>query len=526
MPWCLAMLTLSSMLNNALRHHPERLAIADTEGTFTWREHIDRVARAAAVLGDFGVRPRDRFAILSRNSFRYCELLHAGYWMGAIPVPVNQRLAPPEIASILANAEVKLVAVEDAVLGLLDNGILAGWRDHTLALPTDSADAANSDYETRLAVTTPVSNYESAETDDAIILHTSGTGGRSKGLRLTHRNVVSNGLQCGLAMQIRSDDVYLHTASMVHSADLLGTGFTLAGAGHTFLKFFSPRAFFSAIQEFRATATMVAPTLAVKLLQSPDRARFDLSALRLLIYGSAPMAPRWIKQLYTELEGVDIVQGYGLSETAPLVSLFGGDDHRAALAAEDEGRLSAAGRPLVGVDLRIVDTSAVEVPTNEPGEVVVRGPNVSPGYFKLPELDRQVHRDGWFHTGDVGKVDQEGFLYILDRQKDVIISRGEKVYSSEVETLLLEHPAVNEVAIVGLPDPEEGEILFAAIACLPGRSLTKEEVRAHCRGRVALFKIPRRVAILEELPKNAAGKILKDELKSQFSDSREFAKSC
>ena len=527
------MLTMSSALDRCRRYYADRPAVIDREGRWTWAGHLDRIARLAGGLQALGVKRGDAFATLSRNTFRNFELLHAGYWMGAVPAPVNIRLAAPEIAYILDNAGAEVVAVDAPFLGLFDHEALAPWRDRTIRIAGAQDDAADADadaaadpgaawpehdYETLIAGAEPAGLHEAQETDPAILLYTGGTTGRSKGVPLSHRNAVSNGMQVGHTVGIYSDDVYLHVAPMFHSADLLGTGFTLMGSGHAFLPAFTPADLLGAIQDRGVTWTMLAPTMIIMTLQLEDLSRYDLSSLRAFLYGSAPMAAEWVERTLKAFDGVELIQGYGLTETSPILTLMSHREHVEAIATGNRERLKAAGRPIIGVDMRILGPDGREVPNGESGEVVVRAPNVTAGYLNLPEENARAFRGGWFHTGDVGRMDDNGFMYLIDRKKDMIITGGENVYSLEVEAALYQHPAVGECAVIGIPDSKYGEALFAAVVPQPGQSVGAEELVAHCRERIGGYKIPRQYAFLPELPKSAMGKILKTALRDTYSD--------
>ena len=514
------MLTMSSALDRCARLYASRAAIIDAEATFTWVQHLDRVARAAGVLQAMGLRPGDRFGTLSRNTFRHAELLHAGYWSGLVPVPVNIRLAPPEIGYILQDAEVKALAVDEPFLGLLDHPAIRPCAAGALAIAPPAPGRRVPVYENLLDQAQPAPLHHSSEQDDAILLYTGGTTGRSKGVRLTHLNVVANGMQVGLAWYCREEEVYLHVAPMFHSADLLGTAFTLLGGGHAYLPQFSPAHLLKAMQDLRVTRTMLAPTMIIMTLQQEAPARYDLARMRSILYGSAPMALEWIRRTLEAFPAVDLVQAYGLTETSPILTILGADEHRQAAASGDMRRLKAAGRPLPGIDLRILDDMDREVACGEPGEVCVRGPNVTRGYLNQPEVSAAAFRGGWFHTGDVGCTDADGYMYLLDRKKDMIITGGENVYSSEVEQVIYQHPDVSECAVVGVPDEVYGEALYAVIVPAPGRTITQEALIEHCRGRIAGYKIPRQVAVVAELPKSAMGKILKSELRRLHGDAR------
>ena len=506
------MLALASNLSRTVRLFGDRIAVLDPKGRFTWTEFADRVRRCAGLLGDFGLRPGDRFAIVSHNSYRNAELMHGGYWAGLVPVPVNYRLAPSEIAYILNNAECRLVVLDESFSSLLKSTELASWADRVLLMQ-------QAQYEARLGEAKVAPMHEADDKDDALLVYTGGTTGRAKGVRLTHRNIMINALQIAFVAQPRADDLILHVAPMFHSADLLTTPWVMAGAAHLYLPEFSGRAALQAIQEHRVTCSVLTPTMIVMMLQQPDFDDYDLSSLRQVIYGSSPMAVEWILQSLERFPGVEFIQAYGLTETSPLLTMLEMAEHETALQSGDHRLLKSVGRPLPGVDMRIVDGNHRELPPGEPGEVVVRAPNVARGYLKRPEATAEAFRQGWFYTGDIGRMDAHGFLYLLDRKKDLIITGGELVYSLEVESVLYENPKVQECAVVGIPDDAYGEALLAAIVPTAGESPTAGELIEHCRGLIGGYKIPRRFVFVDELPKSAVNKILKHELRRLYTQT-------
>ena len=507
------MLTLTSVLQRTVRLYGDRPAIFDAERNFTWTQFVGRVARAARVLRSLGIERGERYGILCRNGFRNNELMHAGIWMGAVPVPVNYRLAPPEIAYVLANAECNVLILEDLFAGLLDAEELVPWTKNVLLVAKSNIESSSPQYESLLDKCVPMPAYESAETDDAVLLYTGGTTGKPKGVRLSHRNIVSNAFQVGFEYQARVEDVYLHVAPMFHSADLLATAYTMAGAAHVFLPKFTARALLEAIQTYGVTSTMLTPTMIIMALQEPEFDSYDISSFRQLIYGSSPMAAKWIRRMLDRLKNVETVQGYGLTETSPILTMLHMAEHKTAVATGDYEILKSAGRQISGVDLKVVDAEGQDVPVGQPGEVIVCGPNVTKGYLNRPDATLEAFRNGWFHTGDIGRLDEKGYLTLLDRKKDMIITGGENVYSSEVEAVLYQNPKVHECAVIAVPDETYGEALLAAVVPALGQILTQEEMVAHCRGRIGGYKIPRRYVFLEELPKSAMDKILKTELR-------------
>jgi long-chain acyl-CoA synthetase len=292
----------------------------------------------------------------------------------------------------------------------------------------------------------------------------------------------------------------------------------MAGAAQVFLTKFSGRAVLEAIETYGVTVTMLTPTMLIMAMQEPDIGKYDLSSLRQVIYGSSPMAVEWIRKMSERFKNVEFVQAYGLTETSPILTLLHAAEHERAIATSQYDLLKSAGRQIPGVDLMIVDSDGRELPVGQPGEVVVRGPNVSKGYLKRPDATEESFRQGWFYTGDIGQLDDHGYLYLLDRKKDMIITGGEMVFSSEVEAALYQNPKVHECAVIGVPDETYGEALLAVVVPAPGETLTQDELIAHCRGKIGGYKIPRRYVFLDALPKSAMDKILKTELRRIYGE--------
>jgi len=512
---------LPTILSENARIHGRRPAVLDGDGTFTWVEFVDRVARAAGILRSLGLRRGERFAVVMRNSFRQAELLWAGYWSGIVPVPVNWRLSPGEIADILEDAECRLIAAEEEFLSILESPPLSAWRSRVLKV--EASGGRKAEYEDLIAGAAPIPAEPAAEDDDAIVLYTGGTTGRSKGVRLSHRNILSNAWQVGMVSGIRTGDVYSHAAPMFHSADLHGTMGFLVGCSQVFLPQFTPAAAAAGIERYRVTITQWVPTMIKMFTEAADAMRHDLSSLRMLFYGSSPMPVEWVRAVCAVIPGTELFHCYGLTETSPLLTILDGASLRSCLESGDTSRLKSAGRPLPGVEMRIADDEGRPVPPGKTGEIVVRGPNVSKGYLKRDRENADVFRDGWFHTGDVGRLDEDGYLFLVDRKKDMIITGGENVYSSEVEAVLYRHPGVSEAAVIGVPDDRYGEALFAVIVPRTGVTLTAEEIIDHCRAHIGGYKIPRRIAFVDALPRTAVGKVQKAALRERYRVSRSGA---
>ena len=514
------MITMRALIERAERHFGANRAVVPLSGgpSVTWGEFAVRMRRAAGLLRSQGVEAGDRFAIVCRNDPRQAELIHAGYWMGAVAVPINHRLAPVEIARILDGAAPRLVFVEDHFRGLFTDPALAGRGEAVIRIGGARDGAGSPDYDALRDASPEDDGRVSVEGDDALLLYTGGTTGRAKGVQLTHRNIAANGLQLVGPYRVAEDDVMLHVAPMFHSADLLGTPFSHTGAAHAYLPDFTPDAFLAAVERTRATFTMLSPTLIIRTVREGRLDDFDLSSLRRLTYGSAPMDAAWIRRSIEAFPGVELIHSYGLTETSPILTTLGWEQHLAGLKGGD--RLRSVGRPLVGVELRIVDDEGEDLPAGDAGEIAVRAPNVSGGYLDQPEETAAVFREGWFHTGDVGRLDADGYLYLFDRKKDVIITGGENVWSTEVEAALYAHPGVVEAAVIGVPDDTWGEALLAVVVPAPDSELGGETgadaLVAHCRGLIGGYKVPRRFRFVDALPKSAMGKTLKAELRRRY----------
>lgn len=509
------MQNLVRAFRSTVRHNGPLPALLDASRTLTWNEFGARVARGAGVLRRHGIEPGARFAILSRNGYRYEELKWAGTWLGAVPVPINFRLAPPEIAQILEDAECLRVFVEAPFAPLLEHPALASWKGRSTAI--GEASGANGEaYEAMLAAADPLAPHDAAGDDDALLLYTGGTTGRSKGVRLSHANILSNALAFGLGTGARRDQVYLHAAPMFHSADLLALGWLLQGAAQCYLPQFSPASFLDAIQRYRVGAVVTVPTMLIATLSDPAIEKADTSSLRMLMYGAAPMAVEWIKRVARALPAVDFCNCYGLTETAPDLTIFDAREFRAAIES-DAPHLSSVGKANLVNELKVVRGDGSECAPGEAGELLARGPNIMRGYLNRPQETAAALREGWLHTGDIVRIDAHGYVHLLDRLKDLVITGGENVYSSEVEAVLHRHPAIAEAAVIGMPDPKLGEAVMAVIVPREGSRLDADEITAHCRASLGGFKVPRRYSFVARLPKSALGKVLKAELRKTLS---------
>lgn len=513
------MLTLSNLLLATAQHHSARIAIRTDTDTLTWESYVERIARTAGVLRGLGVAAGQRFGVLARNCVAQAQLFNAGYWCGAVPVPLNFRLAPVEIAQMLDDAQCHVLFVDNALLGLLDEPALAGWRRKAIVISVDGpVPAGHLNFDVLLDSTgQPLEPHETHEDDEAILLYTGGTTGRSKGVRLSHRNIVSNALQLSRVMAVSDDDVYLHVSPMFHSTDLKSTVVSMFGGGHVYSSEFSVEGVLRAVARHRVTILSIVPAMIVRLLRDGRLKDQDLSSLRLVSYGTSPIDEGVLRQALQVFAGVGFQQCYGLTETSPVLAVLDDAAHRRALAGRTQ-LLRAAGRPLPGVSIRFLAEDGREAARGEPGEIVVRGPQVSRGYLNRPEDNEAAFREGWFHTGDIGCFDSEGYLHMLGRRKDMVITGGENVYTREVEQVLAQHPGVAEVAVIGVPDAQYGEALVAAVVLAsPPEAPEPDDLIAFCRSQLGGFKIPRRYLFLERLPRTAVGKVKKQELVAEWA---------
>lgn len=507
------MLTLSNLLRATAQTHGHRIAIHQHEFQWTWREYFARVQRTAGALRALGLMPGQRFGVLGRNSVAQAELLLAGYWAGVVPVPLNFRLAPIEIQQMVQDAGCEILFVDNAFEHLLDDPALARWKARAIGVPLDGPSTLRT-LDALIDAAAALPAHEVHEDDEALILFTGGTTGRSKGVSLSHRNIVSNALQLSRVMAVSEDDVYLHVSPMFHSTDLKATVVSLFGGGHTYLSHFAVDDVLRAVEKHRVSILSIVPAMVVRVLKEGHFDAHDLRSLRLISCGTSPIDAGVLREALQVFDGVGFHQCYGLTETSPLLAILDERAHQRALT-DRPALLHATGRPLPGVDLRFLDDAGCEQPPGEPGEIVVRGPQVSRGYINADASNADAFRDGWFHTGDVGRIDDEGYLHVLGRIKDMVVTGGENVYTREVERVLEQHPGVREVAVVGVPDAQYGEALLAAI--VPAEPApTPEELIAFCRHQLGGYKIPRRYEFMPQLPRTAVGKVRKQLISAAY----------
>ncbi len=505
------------LLEDADRTRPGKVAVIDGPLRLTWGE-IARRARALAFwLRRHGVGPGDRISILEPNTHRFFEAYFAAAGLGAILNPLNLRLSADELAFTIRDAG-SVCLLADPAFGAPVAKVLPAAPElrfvvWTGAAPPPALAIPTHAYERILGAR--YARFEPASvTDDAVahLYHTSGTTGRPKGVMLTHRNVLVHARNAVAELGLGPDDVWGHIAPMFHLADAWAVfAMTLAGGVHAMLPRFEAEAALDLVESRGITISNLVPTMLNLMVRHPSAAGRDYQNLRRILSGGAPIAPALVKAVMDTFGG-DYVQTYGMTETSPYLTLSLLDERHRALPPEEQLRRRAmTGRPFRGVELRVVreDGSEVRPDGREVGEIQVRGETVTPGYWNWPEETAAAFDGGWLRTGDLAVRDEEGWVDIVDRKKDVIITGGEKVWSTEIEAALYAHPAVLEAAAFGRPDDVWGEVVTAAVVLRPGTPATGDEILAWCRTRLSPFKVPKRIEFLAEIPKTGSGKIAK-----------------
>jgi long-chain acyl-CoA synthetase len=490
----------------------------------TWVEVSERVARLAGALRELGVGHGDRLAILMLNQDRYFELYLAIGWAGAVVVPLNIRWTAQENLDCLTDCRPKLLFV-DAAFAKIGAGIVKTLATTALVYADDAPDARPEsalDYEKLVADAAPIPDVGAAEADLAGIFYTGGTTGRSKGVMLSHRNLLANARNSLLhyGRYLDRNRCYLHVAPMFHLADVHGfQSALLLGTEHAIVRMFTPDGLAGAIERFRVSSTLIVPTMIQAFVDQPGLGAFDLSSLVVITYGASPISEALLDRAMTALPHVEFIQAYGMTELSPVATFLPWSEHVGDGRAK--GRHRSGGRAVPMVEVRIVDPHDRSLPPREVGEIVARGDIVMMGYWERQEETRKAIVDGWMHTGDAGYMDEDGYVYIVDRLKDMIVTGGENVYSAEVENCLAQHPAVAQCAVIGIPDEKWGEAVHAFIMRKPGAAVTESDMIEFCKARIAGYKCPRSVKIQDEmLPLSGAGKILKRELRKPYWEGK------
>jgi len=482
---------------------PDREALVCGDTRLTYRQFAQRLRQLHGALADLGTETGDRVAVVSFNSIPFVELYCGTSASGRVQVPLNFRWAEPELAYALEDSGARLLFCDR------DPGELAQLVDRVVRIDLG-------EYDELLAASEEIPFDEQAvdENDLAGLFYTGGTTGASKGVMLTHRNLITNATIMQHVQPMNGDDRYLVMAPMFHAAGSVSVLQSIyLGATQVILPVFTPGEMLDLVEREHITLTLGVPTMVAATVEEQLVRPRDLSSFRLYAHGGSPIALEVVRRGTTAFPGVDFLHLYGATETSPIIT---------GLADEvellDSERAKSAGQAVMGCEVVIRDITGDPLPPGDPGEVTIRGANVMAGYWNKPEQTEAALRDGWYWSGDVGRLDDEGYLFLLDRSKDMIISGGENVYCTEVEDALYTHPSVLEATVFGIPSELWGEAVHAVVVVRDGAQAVDEtELIAHCRDRIAGYKVPRSVEFRsEELPKSGPGKVLKRELREPF----------
>lgn len=497
--------------------YPNKMAIVFKDVRYTFKEFQERTNRLANALIDLGVQKGDRVAVLLNNCHQYVELYFAIPKCGAIITPLNYRLAGRELSWILNNAEANTLILEEGYIQAIEP-IECELKTVKNMICIGKGKPSMLGYE-EIITNSPSSEPEVEVHDDDVVslVYTSGTTGKPKGAMLTHRNLLSNCQVITIENNIRLGDIFLIVSPMYHTVT---PAFMYAhmyrGNTNVAIERFDPKLLLETIETEKVTHVFLVPSMIIFTLEHPEISKYDLSSLRLVWYGGSPMPVDRIRQAM-EVLGCDLGQGFGMTEIGPcFVSVLSPEDHRLLVTHNDEEKLASVGRNYSNTEVKIVDDDDNEVSIGAVGEICVRGQNVMKGYWKMPDETAEALKNGWFHTGDLGRMDEDGYLYVVDRKKDMIISGAENIYSAEVENALSSHPAVLEVAVIGVPDERWGESVKAIVVLREGMKATEEELIEHCKKNLASYKKPKSIDFVDALPRNVMGKVLKTELREKY----------
>lgn len=460
----------------------------------------------------------DRVGMLALNSDRYLEFFYGTWWGGGAVNPVNIRWSAGEVAFSLDDCDTRVLLVDDR---FREMGIELRDRSKALQVLIYTGDGATPDgmlnYETLLAQAEPAADSGAGGADLAAVMYTGGTTGFPKGVMLSHENLASNALSFVAAGCTSADAIALLITPMFHVAcGVMMNAHMAIGSTFVIAPMFTPVATLQAIRSHRVSDMLLVPTMIQLTTDCPEAERYDMSSVKRMVYGGSVISEGVLKRAMKYFAGADFYQAYGMTELSPCATFLDAQDHRSG----KPGLLRSAGRANLASQVRVVDAQGAEVPHGQVGEVIVRGPGVMLGYWNKPELTATAIRDGWMHTGDGGTMDEEGYLYIVDRLKDMIVSGGENVYSAEVENALSRHPAVALSAVMGIPSEQWGEAVHAVVVLKPaagtGSDALAMELIAHCKQLIAGFKCPRSIEFRTALPMTGAGKIQKSELRKPY----------
>lgn len=503
---------LTSGLHRSVQRHPEKIATVDHGRRQSFLELSQRVARLAGALRQLGVAPGDRVAVLALNSDRYVETALAVWWAGAVLNPVNTRWSATEIIYALKDCGVGVLLVDDAFAAMAqDLHAHVPCLRTTVHMGRQATPPGMQDYETLLAQAQPAEDTRCDASALAAILYTGGTTGFPKGVMLSHRNLWSSMVGRTAEIPNPNDFVTLLIAPLFHVAGLGRLiGQTIVGGTCVTLPAFQVESVLRTIQDEQITDMVMVPSMIQMMVDDPCFTQFRLGSLKRIVWGAAPIALPLLERALDALPGVEFIHAYGMTETSASVSVNGACN---SVEARRSGLIRSAGRAGYAAEVRIADDQGREVPRGASGEILVRGPIVMMGYWNRPEETQNALRDGWLRTGDGGTMDEAGYIFVIDRIKDMIITGGENVYPAEVEGVLGRHPAVATSAVIGIPNDKWGEAVHAVVVLREGMRASGQELRDHCRSHLGGYKCPKSIEFRTAMPLSAAGKVLKSELR-------------
>jgi fatty-acyl-CoA synthase len=521
-------LTPLRFLRYAEQQFPRRTAVVCNDVRLTYAQFAERVGRLAGALRQNGVQPGERVAFLSTNCHRLLEAYYGVLEAGAVLLPLNIRLAPSELGYILNDAGATILFVEKQFLGLVESfrkdipTVKIVWQ---LEGAPEAPWLSPSNYEALLAAATPYRADIASIEENALaeLFYTSGTSANPKGVMLTHRNVYLHALNVCLGFLIENGSVELHTIPLFHANGWGVAHFlTLLGGKHVMMQRFETKEVFRLIEKEGVHSCSLVPIMATALVNCPERTNYNLSTLRRVVIGGAASSPTLVREVEEKL-GCECFSGYGLTETSPSLSI---SPMKAGLGWEGEQRYAGqamTGYAFPGAEIRVVDANDNDVPRDGKaiGEIIARSDGVMEGYWRQPEASAEALRGGWFHTGDMATLNEDGYLLVVDRKKDIIVSGGENISSLELEKAILAHPAVLEACVLPVPDEKWGEVPKALVVLKPNAAATESELIEFCRSRLAHYKCPRSFEFVDTLPKTGTGKILKKDLRKKYWQGRD-----
>jgi fatty-acyl-CoA synthase len=521
-------LTPIRFLRYAKEQFARKTAVVCGVERFTYAQFADRASRLGGALQRAGIKPGDRVAFLSTNCHRLLEAYYGVLEAGAILLPLNIRLSSDELGYILNDAGAKVLFLEKSFLPMVESfrSKLSTVGEFFLLDEEPKASwLAPKNYEQIILEAEPLQIDITAVDENSVaeLFYTSGTSANPKGVMLTHRNVYLHALSACISVHVERDPVELHTIPLFHANGWgVAHSLTFLGGKHVMIHRFDPIEVFRLIEKEGAQTCSLVPIMATVLVNCPERTKYDLSSLKRATIGGAASSPTLIREVEEKL-GCTCFSGYGLTETSPTLSIARINDGADWTGEERYIREAMTGYPILGVEMRVVDPHDRDVPRDGKsiGEIIARGDGIMEGYWKQPESSAEALRGGWFHTGDMATVNEDGYFLIVDRKKDIIVSGGENISSLELEKVILAHPAVLEACVIPIPDEKWGEVPRALVVLKPDTTLTESELLEFSRSRLAHYKCPRAVDFVENLPKTGTGKILKRDLRKKYWDGRD-----